>query len=489
MNDNPDGTPNPLNPAPMEPVGPDIPAGPMGDEQPEPMQLSDAEQPMEPMQPMESEPMSPEPMEPEPSMESAPPVEPMGPEPMEPLSPEPVVPVEAVDTVVTETMVTEPEPKDSIVEPKNKSSKKPIIILAIVFLLVAIGCGIAAIVLLNPFAKKDPVPAAITKLISDPSTNVVISGTVSIDSESNDSYMKSLSVDFSSSLNAQTSENASNATISATLVDDSEYNIEAEEVYTKSGDLYLKFSGISDMIDNNTEEPVVDCVEGVDCVEPEINGETNCYKDENGISNCGDPYESLDPMSEVILFLTALDGSWIKVPSSILESILDTESSGLSAQCLSVFSGAPTDSSSIIESYNKNPFIEYSTENIPIAKKKYAVYRLTLNSEKMKTFASENTDSEYVRKVFSCLDSSSLTADNLPDTYVEIDDNDNISRVYLSATSKDGKTKGVADLSFTYPSTSVTIDEPTEFIDFSTLFLQLMGGIDNNAIIDNGPTY
>ena len=66
----------------------------------------------------------------------------------------------------------------------------------------------------------------------------------------------------------------------------------------------------------------------------------------------------------------------------------------------------------------------------------------------------------------------------LPEIYVEIDDDNNFSRVYLS-----GETNGTAttaDLNFSYPS-EITITEPDDYVDISTFFV-----LSDQSILNQG---
>lgn len=460
MNDNPDGTPNPLNPAPMEPVGPEAPVGPMGPEQPE----------------------------------QVPPAMPEQTAPVENAAPE------MVETVVTETMVTEPEPKDSIVEPKQKSSKKPVIIIAIVLLLVAIGCGVAAILLLNPFGgKKDAVPAAISKLISTPPTNVTASGTVTINSAATTSVgatpIESLEVDFTSNINAKTNENATNMTLSITPTDGEELSFDINEVYTKDKNLYLKVSGIKELFYPNA----TDCEDGdVDC-ETNVD-EEKCIDDETGEMKCGgiDSDVATSDILTYLAFLSIIDDEWIKISSDTIESLAGITEVDAPTQCLIDATGKLGEySDNVINIYNENPFVEYSTDNLTVTKKKDPIYRLTFNGEKLAGFINSMSNSGFVNELYACMGTeatnqtvteSDLTEimNYLPETYVEIDGDNNFTRVYITAKNQNGEGAGTADISFSYPTNSVVIEEPADALDFNTLLMQIFNNQEESS---NVPVY
>ena len=61
--------------------------------------------------------------------------------------------------------------------------------------------------------------------------------------------------------------------------------------------------------------------------------------------------------------------------------------------------------------------------------------------------------------------------DNFPEIYVEIDNDYNFTRLYMSMEGEDGTV--TVDFSFDYP-TSVTVDEPTEYTDVNDVINEVM---------------
>ena len=61
----------------------------------------------------------------------------------------------------------------------------------------------------------------------------------------------------------------------------------------------------------------------------------------------------------------------------------------------------------------------------------------------------------------------------LPETYVEIDEDYNFTRLYLES-QKEPMFK--IDLSFTYPN-NINVAEPTEYTDYSSIIQEIFSGI------------
>ena len=191
MNENPEGTPNPLN------ANPGVP----------PTEAEPITQAEQPVKPPVSEPASSKPqvsVEPQPTEA----VDPSGP------------------SVVT-----------------DKPKKKGGLIAAIVLLVVAIVGGVAAaIILLNPFGQKDPVPTALARLAKGEAPKLVAAeGSIKLESDLT-TLPLSYKLDFKSSINTETKEGYSGVDASIALEDMAELALRIDEIGTKDGDYYISIS-------------------------------------------------------------------------------------------------------------------------------------------------------------------------------------------------------------------------------------------------------
>ena len=475
MNENPEGTPNPLNPNPGMDQQPAMPVEPA--------------QPAEPIAPAE-------------------PVEPVGPTPVKPapqvVSPQPPNnrPL-TMDTVVSESVISEslvepieptqpampeqpgmaePVVKDSIVEPVKKPKKKGAFIFAIILSLAAIGCAVAAILMVTVFNKKqDAVPAAISKLMSgDIPQYVTTNGNVNIVMD--DAYVdtvSSLTINFSSSVDNESKTGSANAELVANFADGTDFSFEVDEINTEDGDLYLKLTGISEAL-----QKLAETKEDIE--------EINCIDDESGMTNCGDveiitsqevASEALDTVSvlESLGLFEAIDGGWIRIPSSNFSGISDLGLTDNSTKCLIDAAGnLDKYGSNFAKSYDANQFIEYSTENLKVAKKNNDIYRLSINPDKFAGFINSMSNSGFMNEMLACTGGAAISTGEevngdtlapilsfLPQMYVEINDNYDFTRVYLSLQNAMLPITATVDISISYPTAAVVVEEPEEYIDIT----------------------
>ena len=392
MNENPEGTPNPLN---ANPGVPPTEAEP----------IAQHEQPVEP------------------------PV-------TEPAPSEPQVPVEPQPNV---TMA--PSEPSVVVD---KSKKKGGLIAAIVLLVVAIVGGVAAaIIMLNPFGgQKDPVPTALARLAKGEAPKLVAAdGNIEFKSESEELPL-SYKFDFKSSLNAKTMENYSGVDASLALEGIAKLALRIDEIGTKDGDYYVSMSGFD--VDYDASSP----------------------------SAYGEYFGSM--LSSIAGAAEAIDGEWIHFSMDDFKGLTGQTNFDGNAQCLIDASKKLSDyGETFADIYDKNPFIIYKTDNLKIEKKKNNLYLITLDKEKLASFANAMSETKLIKDLVDCAGSdtsnSSFDANELaevlskelPEIYVEIDGNYNFTRLYISASTEE--ITGKIDVSFSYPS-NITVEEPESYL-------------------------
>ncbi|MBR3385949.1 hypothetical protein IKG68_00010 [Candidatus Saccharibacteria bacterium] len=380
----------------------------------------------------------------------------------------------------------EPELKGSVVEPVKKKSKVGIII-AVLLLLVAIGAAVAAILIINPFKTSDRVPAAISKLMSGAPEKVALTGTITATPSDETSPFSSLEVVFGSGIDNKNGENYVNATVTATMADESEFTFDASEVHTVDGDLYLKLTGIKDALDNY-KPPILN-------TPGEVTTETNCVTDKSGATNC-ETVTTTIPTSTILESLgvfEVIDDEWIRIPASTFSNTTNVINIEPTTMCLIGVAGKLNEyGSDFVAKYNANPFVTYSTENLALKAKKDTLYRLSFDTDKLAAFINSMSGSGFANALNACTGQaatlSDLTADNvasitkmLPAIYVEVDNKDNFTRVYLSMLTDTAT--ATADITISYP-TSITITEPESYLDYSTVLNQLLTQFYQTPIVD-----
>ncbi|MBR3256315.1 hypothetical protein IKG10_01455 [Candidatus Saccharibacteria bacterium] len=351
--------------------------------------------------------------------------------------------------------------------------KRGMIIGGIIAVFIAVSCGVAAALLLlnNP---KDPVAAAIEKIINNGyAQNIAINGTIDAAIKDKSSPYTSLKIDLNSQLVGGTAVNSTNAKITINMQNPSRtIPLDFDEVYAKGGDLYLKLDGATNAIKQLnymgglTEEPdpVVDC-EGTE---------------ENDCTVVDDSLKTINSIEEI---LKTVDGNWIKINSSDLSKTIASTSENAITNCATSFvNDLKNNTNNVLVLYKNNPFITSSAENIPISNKAYPVRRIMLDKSNFTSFVESAKDLTMVKDLLNCIgqDSSSINTDSLienisklPTLYVEIDDQYQFTRLYFQYDNDDVKI--TTDLSLDYPS-SPNISEPKQYTDFNTLLQKLSGG-------------
>ena len=465
MNENPGETPNPLNPNPEENPG-----------------ASDIALDANPSEPIES-------------------VNTVQPEQVDPL-------MQATDGITDQPSsdpMSRPMEKAPVAEPVTPPKKKKtgLIIGIVAAVLVAVGCGVVAAIML--MGQGDPVSKAVLKLAEGKApTNVAVNGTIDVTPTDKDSVLTNLKIDLKSDATTNSMINHTTANITASLDQMGKIEIEAEEVYAESGDLYIKIDGLADAINNlsaGTQQNymVTDCISDEDAA-------TNCLSEEMMVDTTTEE-SGLDMFDAFSGIVEIIDGEWLRVSVDQLKAVTDSMDSNNSLSCLTdVAQEAKNSSNSIAELYRKYPFIGSTTEGVTVASKNSPVYRVMFDREKFTSYSDALKDSTIVKKAISCLGDDNVTInesavdelDKLPNIYVEVDKDNNFSRVYfetaLKSTSNaicecddykecdcedenDTEETVVAnmkvDLGLTYPS-SINVAEPTEYQDFVTVLQQIM---------------
>lgn len=351
-------------------------------------------------------------------------------------------PVQAEPVIGQPVVNAEPMPGSA------KKSKKPVIIVAIILILVAIGAAVAAIVVLNPFASHDAVPSAISKLFSTGvSQNVKVAGTITTYDNNKDAESLSLVIDFAADMNNVTTENVAVATINATLPGNETFSFDVNEIHTKDGDLYLKLGGVAEFL------------------------------------------------TDYSAMFDVIDDEWIKIPSSEFSSVTSMLPDNM-ASCLVGAAGKLGEYGSNFKTlYNENPFIEYSTANINIDAKKDTLYHLYFDSTKLTSFVNSIGNAGFANELMACAGELAINENvteeelsevmkNIPTIYVEIDDKDNFTRLYMTMANEDGLAGAIVDISFEYPAASVTIEEPEYYIDLNELLAELLSEFYGTEVVE-----
>ena len=439
MNENPGETPNPLNSAPA--------AEPVSNQNPSPSPV--AEQPAAVSSPSVS------------TQVSVPSLDPMG-RPM------------------TQNV--------EVVEPP-KPKKTGLIVGIIVGAVALIGIIVAVVIVMLNMNKANPVESAMQKILSgNAPQNVAIDGSINLLMNDRNQPLKRVNIDLDSDIIVGSMINTSSAVLTITDWSDHDYSVKFEEVYAANGDLFFKIEGATAALEDSGL---------LNLLNPNAAPSTNCITDESGNTNCETPIVEGDCAGEadcaaeqstvdtsnlltnvILSVIEAIDGTYLRISTEEL-SMINNESAGSPVSCITTFvSGVNKNSNSTVELYNKNPFIEASDKSVIISGISNPVYQVKINSERFADFINAMQNTEIAGSLYSCLgwsnnadidvsDVDSLLS-QLPQVYVEVNGNNDFSRIYLESDINDGVASATIDLGLSYP-TNVNASEPVEYKDYSTL--------------------
>lgn len=390
--------------------------------------------------------------------------------------------------------------KDSIVG-SSRNKKKPFIIAAIIFIIIAILCGTAAVAMfvLKNNGSGDRVSKAVAKLLNGETSNIInAKGNISISSDT--APVSFYNIEFDGTFDTATSMNKVSANVNGELMNGAEAAITIDELQDKDGDVFFKIGGLTSLMNQPAlmVDTTTDCVNGgdeVDCVkETTTETTTNCL-DGDPYTNCGSSESSESVSTQNILSLysgmfEAIDDQWILASSDFSEEMEGLSLFNNSSACIvNTISALSKYGKKLADSYRENQFITYSTDNLEISKKKDALYKIGFDADKLASFINSLSNKGFMNELNACVGNIAINTDvtgemvqsvlgNFPTVYVEVDDNNNFTRAYFKSEAKsdDGApTTVIADLAISYPS-KIEITQPESYVDMSTLL--------SNAMVD-----
>ncbi len=389
----------------------------------------------------------------------------------------PAAPMGVVENLDPTNRPMERAPIPETPQPKKNKKKVGFIVGGIVCLFLAIGCGVAAALLFMNHG--DPVERAMGKLMSgEAPTITTIQGTIDVKANDLSSSISDLKISINSNMVADSLINSSTATLSGTFRNGGDFSLNLSEIYAANGDLFLKIDGVSEM----TSDPYL---------LSDDTGTTNGNSTTEGTQAGGevsvDEEMTLDEstystgaVSGVLGMFSTVDGKWIRIPLSELGATSSelTPSTDSNASCSAkLLANVKNNRNSVMEMYQRNAFIGSTTKDLAVTKVNNPIYKVVIKGENFTNFYNELSNSSMMKEYRNCtgetvrtLDANSVnqTLAEMPEVYVEVDDNDNFTRLYFVTDANEGDTTVTTDLNFSYP-TNVNVAEPTEYIDLSEI--------------------
>ena len=332
-----------------------------------------------------------------------------------------------------------------------KKKKTGLIVGIIIGAVALIGGAVAAVLLLPGLLNQNPVATAMQRIMSGATPkNVAIDGEFNILINQEDSPIKRVNVNLDSDIVTGSMINTSSAVLTFTTSENKDFSVKFNEIYAADGNVYFK-----------------------------IDGATAALED-SGLLGTG------VTSSDTLDVVESIDGTWLRVSAEMIQSMSDGSTQESPISCVTdLVTDLNKTNNTAAELYNKYPFITSTTENVFIPSKHSQVYQVGLDSKNLTSFINSITNSNLVGKVYTCLgyeDSVSVSeediktiVDKMPKVFVELNGQNDFSRLYMESNLNDGAASLIIDLGFSYP-TNVTVTEPVEYTDFTDVINQLMSG-------------
>ena len=359
-------------------------------------------------------------------------------------------------------------------EPAKK--KTGLIVGLIIGAVVLIGAIVAVVLLLPGMNRGDPVTAAMQKIMNGGMpTNVAVGGDITLSLKQAGLPIKKVNVGLDAQAMTNSMINNSKMKITFTMNNGKDYSFELAELYAENGDLFFKIEGATDALDDSG---LIDYFVNPNLVTDCATNDVDCVGAETASSSA-----TTDAIIDVV---EEIDGVWFKISTDEIKSISGgTVESNESIKCLTEAADSLRKSANTTASaYNKYPFVTSTSEKVTVPSKQSTVYQIGIDSENFTGFANELNNSSAAAKLYECMDADEkaeideegveqLVA-HLPALFVEVDGNDNFSRLYFTTDFNEGDYELVVDLTFAYP-TNINVSEPAEYQNVSEFLQQMMG--------------
>ncbi len=356
---------------------------------------------------------------------------------------------------------------DSVVEPAKRNNKKRgLIIGAIVLIIIAIICASAAIAIFM-LSGNDRVAKAIDKMLNGQMSSIVEArGTITSTSEPTDAETviagatSSTNLDFDIIQDMASSMNKLDASMTSTYENGTEITLDVNGLTNKDGETFFRVSGLKDILGTLNTVNVSSTSEVVDA--STINFATTFYAK----------------------LIDKIDGQWILTSGGFGDISNSLDLVDNTSFCIGeAIQSLPKYGKDFANKYRANSFITSSKDNLAIKSKKNELYRIGYNKEKMNAFMKSVSGNGLVKAINECSSTdneetgSTLFEEifaNFPTVYVEVDSNNNITRIYFTTTVEAGgiSTNTKADIDLSYPS-KLEIIEPSDYIESSNITLNL----------------
>ena len=336
-------------------------------------------------------------------------------------------------------------------KPKQTSAKKKGLIIGAIAACVVILIGvIVAVVLAKSTNNTNAFEKVQERLFSlDEARNVKFDGYAKLTVSDSSSPVSEVNLSFDGQIPGTLSINNTKVSTEFKLNGGQTVSPEIELVTTATGDLYLKPSGITESFSKLV----------------------------------GYSYDMLPKDNPVVSLIDKIENKWLLISLDDIKEMMDSadkEDTEKAITCLGDYvNGLSQKKYEQMEIVKKYPYIIASQDNITIPQKSNPIYRLTFDKDNLEKAIEELEKTEWAKGPASCVDledasDSDIDLDKVlssmpSEFYVEIDNNYDITRFYISYDINEAGLKMIADINMSYPDT-VNIAEPAEYSNFSDAF-------------------
>ena len=149
-----------------------------------------------------------------------------------------------------------------------------------------------------------------------------------------------------------------------------------------------------------------------------------------------------------------------------------------------LFATLKNNASAVSTYYRNHPFISGTQENVTLASASYPVYRVVIDAENYGAFVDEVQNQGLLGNYLKCAGETVTNVKNypllLPPIYVEVDSNDNFSRIYVATNT--GTANVVLDLSLNYPAT-INVQKPQEYVTLQQVSDEVLS-LENEELVE-----
>ena len=407
---------------------------------------------------------------------------PVGAEPVAAPAEKPVAAAEP--TPVSEPVVKPSEPVASAAEPEKPATpattsdtaeakpkkKTGLFIVLIIGILALVGGGVAAAVLLLGGNKGGTIDGAMEKLASNNAyENINAAGTVNVEFLDESVPVKNAKLSINTTISPKTLTNKSVIDLTVGIADGASASIKLEDIVTPEHDIYVKASGLKDLLKNDDFVKIFLPSTVIDCLEDADASAACSYYGIDEDSTASDFFED----SELAGVAELIDNEWLLFSHEKIEEALGQVTNDDNKECVSKVEDY-FNNGKIIDYYKNNAFVTATTEGVTKPSKSYPVQKLNLDATLFASFFKAVMNSAEVKDIFGCFNVTNYNTsidedrvkeafDVVPTLYVEIDNDNNITR-FLTDKVETPVFAADADFVFSYP-TNFKVEEPSEYKD------------------------